>query len=306
MAAPALRATNVANDDAPQVAGEIILLDPRDVVIGERLRPIDPVWAGALGQSMRRDGQIHPIDVCEIDGRWHLAGPGGHRLTGAIAAGLSVEARVVSADLDTRRRREAVENVLRRDNNPIERAAAIAELVRLHKVRAGIDPAKSGGAVAAETRWQKAVAAEAADANDTMSFAYGWSQEVAEQIGFTKRTVERDLMLYRRLAPSLVERLRVVRHPILSNATQLRTLAKLDDAQQVRAVDLLLAGAAKAIGDAVKIVTNKPAPDRDAKLLSAFIGNFKRMSLAERKGALETLRPLLPAGFNLSTPGEAA
>lgn len=297
--AAAVQATNVANDDAPQVAGEILLLDPREIIIGERLRKIDTVWAEALGKSMQRDGQIHPIDVCQIDGRWHLAGPGGHRLTGAIAAGIPVEAREVSADADSRRRREAVENVLRRDNDPVERATAIAELVRLHKVRVGINPARSGAAIAADVRWQKAVAAEAADANDTMSLAYGWSQEVAEQIGFTKRTVERDLMLYRRLKPSLVEQLRTARHPILSNATQLRTLAKLDGAEQGRAVALLLSGEARAIGDAVKVVQNRPAPDRGAKLLSAFLGAFERMTLSERKGALETLRPMLPAGFSL-------
>lgn len=297
--AAAVQATNVANDDAPQIAGEILLLDPREIIIGERLRKIDTVWAEALGKSMQRDGQIHPIDVCQIEGRWHLAGPGGHRLTGAIAAGIPVEAREVSADADSRRRREAVENVLRRDNDPVERATAIAELVRLHKVRVGINPARSGAAIAADVRWQKAVAAEAADANDTMSLAYGWSQEVAEQIGFTKRTVERDLMLYRRLKPSLVEQLRTARHPILSNATQLRTLAKLDGAEQGRAVDLLLSGEARAIGDAVKVVQNRPAPDRGAKLLSAFLGAFERMTLSERKGALETLRPMLPAGFSL-------
>lgn len=300
MAASVLIATNVANDDAPQVAGEIILLDPRDVVIGDRLRPIDTVYAGALGKSMRRDGQIHPIEVCEIDGRWHLAGPGGHRLNGAVQEGISIEARVVSADPASCRRREAAENVFRRANNPVERAAAIAELVRLHKLRAGIDPAKSGRSVSADVRWQKAVAVEAGDATATIAIAYGWSAEVADQIGLSPRTVRDDLMLYRRLAPSLVEMLRAARHPILSNGTQLRTLAKLDDAQQRRAVDLLVSGEAKAIGDAVKVVTNKPAPDRDAKLLSAFLGAFERMTLTQRKGALETLRPLLPAGTDLS------
>lgn len=301
MASAAISATNVANDDLPQVAGEIIVLDPREVVIGERLRAIDTVWAGALGKSMRRDGQIHPIEVCRIDGRWHLAGPGGHRLTGAIAEGVSIEAKEVSSEPTSRRRREAVENIFRRDNDPLERAAAIAELVYLHKVRAGIDPKKAGRAVSADARWQKAVSAEADDANATFAFAYGWSDEVAAQIGLKKRTIEYDLMLYRRLPPSLVEQLRVARHPILSNASQLRTLAKLDSAaKQGRAVDMLVSGEARAIGDAVKVIENRPAPDRDAKLLSAFLGAFQRMTLTEKKGALEQLRAQLPAGTDLS------
>jgi hypothetical protein len=45
-------------------------------------------------------------------------------------------------DEDVRRRREAAENLFRRANDPLERAEAIAELVRLQRERAGIDEAE--------------------------------------------------------------------------------------------------------------------------------------------------------------------
>lgn len=313
--ASAAIATTVANDDAPQVAGEIIVLDPREIVIGDRLRAIDPAWAAALGKTMQSDGQIHPINVCRVDGVWHLAGPGGHRLTGAKMVGLPIEAREVSTNIDGQRRREAVENVFRRQNDPIERAAALAELVRLHKLRHGIDPSKDGRAASVNARWQKRIADEADDTTATIAVVYGWTDDVAADVGLSARTVRDDLMLYRRLPPSLIDRLRRHKHPALKNAAQLRSLAKIEADQQAKVVELLVAPGAslghpqpKTVNEAIGLERHfagqaKPKPDAEAKRLSAFLGAYQRMSLAEKKGALTLLRDMLPAGFRLG--GEA-
>jgi hypothetical protein len=287
------------------IPGDFVTLDPNEVEIGERLREIDPMWAEALGHSMRTDGQIHAIHVAaKAGGGWVLAGPGGHRLTGARMVGIAIDAKIVSPDALGQRRREAAENVFHRKNDPIDRAAAIAELVRVHKIARGIDPNKDGRSASVQTRWQKALQDEAADTNDTMSLVYGWSQEIAQLIGVNKRTVERDLLLYRRLAPSLTGRLREQRHPIISNAGQLRALAKLEPTEQGRVVDQLLdaSAPAKSISDAQARLrgANKLPSDPEAKRLSAFLGNFQRMGLVEKKGALSELLPLLPAGTTLS------
>ena len=311
-------ATAPANDFAdPVVAGEIIIVDPRRVRMGERLRAVDPIWAEALGGAMERDGQITPIDVCPVyddhNFDWELAGPGGHRLQGALVREHDgIEARVVSSDLDVQRRREAAENLFRRPNDPMERAAAIAELVRIAKQRAGVDPQKDGRAVSAAVRWQKAVKAEASDANVTMTVAYGFTAEVAGELGLSASTIERDLALYRRLAPSLVARLREARHPVAANAGQLRALAKLEENQQRTVVDYLLyAGMSlgnpvpKTVAEALSYNKNGPAhrgdrADPEAKRLSTFLGTFQRMGLAEKKGALAHLAGMLPAGFTLA------
>ena len=299
----------------PQIAGEIVLLDPRDIDIreSERLRPVDPVWADAIGSSMARDGQVNAVHVCATpEGGWVLAGPGGHRVTGARKHGVPIEAKIVSANRDVQRRWEAVENLFRRSNDPLERAEAVAELVRLHKLRAGIDPAKDGRTASAQTRWQKQVKSEADDANVTMTFAYGWSADVAEQLGLSKSTIERDLLLYRRLPPSLVARLRDARHPVATNAGQLRALAKLDDDLQAQVVDRMIGENAsladvfsgsprpKTVSAALAAIRgSNAAQDPEAKRLSAFIGAFSRMSIAEKKGALAELAGLLPAGFQI-------
>jgi ParB family chromosome partitioning protein len=123
----------------PADPGDVIPLDPNEIELGERLRPIDTAWATAIGQSMKRDGQIHTVDVRRVGNAWQLAGAGGHRVTGARLAGIAIDVRVVLFDEDSSRRREAAENLFRRANDPLERAEAIAELVRLQRERAGID-----------------------------------------------------------------------------------------------------------------------------------------------------------------------
>lgn len=301
-------ATAPANDTfEPVVAGEIIIVDPMLVdIVGERLRPIDPVWAGTIGRSMEIDGQITPIDIApnpEVSGRWMLSGPGGHRLTGAqMRQHGGIEARVVSSDFNTQRRREAAENIFRRSNDPIERAAQVAELVRLHKIERGIDPTKDGRSASINMRWKKAIADEADDTTATIAIVYGWSDDVGEQLGLSARTVRNDLLLYRRLAPSLVARLRTARPLLAKNATQLRALAKLDADEQEQVVATLEnSPTVKSVGDAIaRVRGSNRAIDPEAKRLSTFIGAFARMGVTAKKGALPELREHLPAGWSLT------
>jgi hypothetical protein len=303
-----------ANDlGSPPVAGEIILVPVAEVTIGERLRPLDAVWAEALGQVMAREGQRDPIEVCRLPGKagWHLVS-GAHRVTGARAAGMElIEAREVSSSADYRRYREASENLWKRGLDPIGRAAHIAELVRLQKLRSGVDPGKPGRSLAADARWKKAVRAEAEDASVTMTVAYGFSRQVADQLGFSLSLVERDLALYRRLSPYAIGELRRARHPILDNAGQLRALAKLDGELQAQVVDRLTGAVVNgrtitSVAQALELVTGpKASGDPGAKRLSTFIGAYQRMSLAEKKGAAEQLDALLPTGFRI-VHGEAA
>jgi ParB-like chromosome segregation protein Spo0J len=283
-----------------------IRVDQIEVDEKNRLRPIDRVWAEALGTIMAREGQRSPIEVCRLPGRerWTLV-TGGHRTIGAASAGIQyLKAIIVGADRQERRMREVSENLWRKGLEPIDRAAFVAELVTLHKLRAGIDPGKDGRAASAQARWQKVLKNEANDANVTMTVVYGWADEIGEQLGLSRSSIERDLLLYRRLPAGLIERLRTARHAVASNATQLRALAKLDEREQREVVGLLLAGA-RSVGEARATLSQKPKAAPEDKRLSAFIGAFHRMSLAEKKGALEALRPLLPAGFNLTSPGEA-
>lgn len=290
----------------------VVSVETRLIDAGPRLRPIDMVWAQALGELMLREGQRTPIDICvNADGtRFELAGAGGHRLAAAQLVGIEhLKAFVHSADLRDRRQREISENLWRRDLDPLDRAAFIAELVQLKRAKAGADQAAHREASVPVSLRQR-VAEEAETTCDTMSQVYGFTGEIAEQLNLSKRTLQRDLEIYRGLAPSLVERLRAVRHPILSQAAQLRALAKLASSEQARAVDILVGeqgDAAKSVSEALGRMrgANRLPSNPADKRHSAFIGGFSRMGLPEKKGALHELAPLMPKGFHLLTPSEA-
>lgn len=281
-----------------------ILIRTDEVDEGERLRPVDPVWAGALGQAMLRDGQDVPIQVCRLPGRnsWTLVA-GAHRLAGAVFHGIEhLKAEVTSSQRDERRLREVRENLFRKDLMPLDRAAFFLEAVSIYKRKAGIDPERAGRSISAEIRWKKAVKEEAVDANATIAFAYGWSKTIGDEIGFSARTIEEDLRLYRRLPASTIERLRAARHPILKVAKQLKALADLEPAEGNRVVDKLVGEAVngktiQTVAQARGLLDQRSQIDPEAKRLSAFIGAFNRMGVAEKKGALSQLAGMLPAGF---------
>jgi ParB-like chromosome segregation protein Spo0J len=271
------------------------------IEMGERLRPVDPLWAEALGKIMAREGQQMPIEVCKLPGRqvWTLV-TGGHRLEGARLIGIDyLKAIIVGADRTERRMREVSENLWRRGLDPIDRAAFIAEAHSLLRVRAGLGEHQTAQQIAAQARWQKTLKDAAGDASATIAGAYGIDAQLGDQLGLSERTVRNDLLIYRRIPASLIQQLRDARHPVASNATQLRALAKLD-AREQRDIVVLLIQFAKSVGEARATLSQKPKPAAEDKRLSAFIGAFHRMSLTEKKGALAHLSGQLPAGFRIA------
>lgn len=278
---------------ALEITDSVYLLPLDTIAVGQRLRPIDPDWAEALGGIMRQDGQHTPIEVClnpnKMSGRTWALVAGGHRLEGARLAGLAyVKAIIIKADDAETHMREVSENLWRRDLAPIERATFVAKLHELLKVRDGVDPARPGRAISADLRWQQAAKADAADANVTMTIAYGWTDEIAEKIGLSKETVFRDLALHRRLLPAVAEQLRG--HPIAANAGQLRALAKLDPARQREAAGLIADGTAKNVSGALAILDQKTDKTPAEKSLNAFYGAWARMSYRDRVGALAKIQ----------------
>jgi hypothetical protein len=289
----------------PAVADQVLDLPLGQIALGDRLRPIDPVWAAALGQIMSVEGQKDPIKVTRLPGRCdYVLVTGGHRLSGAQLQGwATIKAIVVSADASERRITEISENLWRKGLDPIDRATFLADLVAELKARAGVGDA-TAQSIAANARWSKVIAEAASDASDTMSGAYGWTAEVAAQIGLNERTVRRDLELHRGLKPDVVAGLRG--HPVSRNAGQLRALARLSDADQRAVLKLLQDGAAKGVTDALGLLNQKPKASPAAKRLSAFIGNFERMEGPEKRAALRTLQSLkLPRGVRIVLDGDA-
>lgn len=290
---------------ALDIVENVVLAPVAEIEFGDRLRPIDDTWAQALGQIMLTEGQKTPIEICRLPGKkgWTLVA-GGHRLAGAVHAGLAyIKAIEVDANAIDRRMREVSENLWRKGLEPLERAAFIAELHQLLRARAGVAADASAQSIAANARWQKQVQAEAEDASANIALAYGWTDQLVEQVGLSRRTLFNDLALHRRLAPDVIARLRPL--PIARNASQLKALAKLSDRDQRKVADMIVTGDARDVSAAITQLQNKPAVDPAAKRLSAFIGSFQRMGVAEKRAALAELATMLPAGITLDLGGAA-
>lgn len=294
----------------PDVVGQIILLRPDQIEVVDRLRPLDPVWVEALAGVMKAESQRTPIEVCQLPGRSNYTlVTGGHRHAAAAMNGRWLRCEVVTNDRADRKLREISENLHRRDLAPMDRAAFLAELVAVHKMRAGIDPAQDGRVASINARWQKTLQNEADDTTAMIASVYGWTDDIAAKVGLAPRTVRDDLLLHRRLSPSIIDALRGADHPVLANAAQLRVLAKLDEPAQRYLLRLLLHANAKLAGAPFDKVTTalaawqgKAKPLPDAKRLSAFIGSYARMGVAERKAALGELAGMLPKGWSLTGP----
>lgn len=303
---------------ALQPIGTIYSMPIVDIDFGKRLRPVDPVWAEALGRIIAQEGQQTPIQVCRRRGKgdftWTLVA-GAHRLEGCRLEGLAyIKATVLDdAPAIDRKMQEVSENLWRKGLDPLDRAAFVAELHQLLRARAGVAADASPQSVAINARWQKRNKVDAADTSAIVADVYGWTDDIAAQLGLSKRSIEYDLTLHRRLPAGIVEQLRRHRHPVLGNAAQLRALAKLDEPDQRRVANLLTCEVTnigglppKSVGEAISRIRNRLESDAEAKRLSAFVGAYQRMGLAEKKGALAHLAELLPAGFQLITAEQAA
>ena len=279
-------AADAALAATPDIVGQIILVDPDQVDASNRLRPVDPVWVEALGGILAAEGQRTPIEICRLPGRaGYTLVTGAHRHAAAARMGLQLRAEVVTNDAAERRLREISENLHRRDLAPLDRAAFLAELVAVHKVRAGIDPSVDGRTASVNARWQKSLKNEADDTTATIAFVYGWNDAIADSVGLASRTVRDALLLHRRLPASGVAELRAVAHPILNNAAQLRALAKMEEGQQRKVIRCLTDGA-KNIADARKMLFGEDKKSLDQRRFNAALNIIGRMTRRERMGLI--------------------
>lgn len=278
----------------PEGGAPILEIPVGHIHMGQRLRPVDPVWAEALGAILARDGQLTPIEVCRLPGdtRWTLV-TGAHRLAGAIHAGLPrVKAIQVSADRMERRLREVSENLWRRDLGPIDRAAFVGELFELLRARAGLTPEQDGRVASIRARWghsnRQAAKNEVKNTSLIVTHEYGWSDEVAAQVGLSRPTVYRDVLLHKGLCPSLRDRLRTL--PGGDNATQLRKLAEMPWDAQRAVIAAVEEGRARDLKDAVAQARGKPpAPDAEMKRWATIVSTLGRMGRRERRRVFEQL-----------------
>lgn len=274
--------------------------------------------AVALGRLMAVDGQRDPIKVRANPGNaeqpWKLV-TGMHRLMGARIEGMTIFAIEVFGKPEDMKDLESSENLHRRPLGPIERAKFTAALVtaaqeRIAREHGDLDQYQRG----AKARWDRvkhreegaeaALKDEVEDAYATMAQAYSWEESVSEALGMSRRTIHRDLALYRLIIqpfPDLAEPL--ANHPVVGeNLKQLLDLTRLkSEAVRRRVIEALLADPEIGVADAMIAAgadefAAKVTPVAHQKFYDQIVGGWDRLGNPERSRFLPKFAALLTEG----------
>lgn len=293
-------------------------VSPLHVDERDRIGFLHPDKAAALGRLMAVDGQRDPIKVVaqpdNAEQPWRLV-TGMHRLIGARIEGMTVFAIEVSGTPEELADLEASENLHRRPLSPLERAKFTAALVHAAQERI----ARQHGnlkhyQLGAKARWAKVksgeVRAEQAlrddsdDACATMSQAYGWEESVGEALDMSRRTIHRDLTLFRMLiepfSADLVQGL--AQHPVVGeNASQLKAIAAIaDQVARLKVIEQLLEDPELSADEArVRVGLDKPQAAAAAapgqKFYNQIEGGWSRLGTAEKRRFLPNIAAMLPS-----------
>lgn len=300
----------------PAQPRKIQLIPVADIEIGSnRLRGLSRARVEGLKVAIADPDSppLLPIEVCRLPGKstWMLL-DGLHRLTAAHESGVeAIEALAHDNSTITARMVELQRNLFTAELAPLEKAKHIAELYYLERAKRGLapgdDPRKLGG------RPRKSFA-EAEKETSALSAEVSLSGAVGRSIGLQERQIRKYLSLYRALSPAAAEKLERFRVDL--PAAQMMLLAKQAEDVQLEIVNRLIVPAdhpdkaeqakrAKTVSAALAAIQKRPVKaDDDSKRLSAFIGAFSRMGVAEKKGALHQLASHLPAKYRIHGPDD--
>ncbi len=228
-----------------------------DIDQSGRLRPVDQDQALLIASSMDAIGLKTPIQVRPAPKnakRPFLLVIGGHRCAAAALLGWDeIDAHVVDMTADEARMQEVDENLYRADLTALDRAVFLAEKKRLFEK---LHPeTKHGG-----------------DRRSDQVAIFGdliprFSDEVAERLGYSERTIQRTLQ--RAKLPADI-RARIAGTPLADNGSELDALLKLEPSQRHPALDLVFAEKAPRIAVAAKALSGirsaTPLPEADVQL----------------------------------------
>lgn len=298
----------------------LITLDPNEVDEGQRIGFLHEDKAAAIGRLMAVDGQRDPIKIVANGKKgskpWRLV-TGMHRLIGARIEGIAVIAIEVSGKPEALADLEASENLHRRPLGPIERAKFTAALVlaaqeRIARQHGGLKQhqiavkARWARVKSGEIRVEQALKDETEDTYANVAHVYGWEESVGDALGMSRRSIHRDLALFRLLIepfPDLIEAL--AKHPIVGeNASQLKLIADVkDEAARRGVIEALIADGdlsadmARASAGLGSDTGAAPAGPAHQKFYNQITGGWNRLGLTQKRDFL----PQIAAMVN--TPG---
>lgn len=277
-----------------------IMLDPDQVVVLDRLRPLNPDRVDALLVSYQDSGELPPIIVrpYDMDGevpRFRLVA-GLHRLEANRRMGLRVPATVRDLTDAEARIVECDENLLGPNLSPWERAVFIQARLEAWAARYP-DRTREDGA---PKRGRPRNSEKLSEFPVTMGFA----EATAGEIGLSDKSVRNALSIYRGLTPA--SRSQVGGTWLAKNEGALRQLAAVADAEEQAAVlKVLVEGKTKSIPDARAIAAgNEPIrtnPSATDDFLSEAQKLWKKAGKSQREALLDWLAgQALPPGWSIT------
>lgn len=250
-------------------ATELIRVDPRSIIISDRLRDVDEDIVEAICAVGLRD-DLHPIIVRPMyeDGEalrrteLHLVA-GGHRLAAALR--LQVEKIAVlqkPLDDDQARLVEIEENMIRKDLRGLERAAFLTEWKRIYEDR---HPSSRRGA-------------HGHNKGRNENGIFPFSKVAARKLDCSRSIVEKTVSMFSRIPEDVRHRLSGTQ--IAEKQSDLMFLASLDPSQQRKAVTLVGDGSAKNLKAAVAILDGStvPAPSAEDRQFNRLVDAWSSAS----------------------------
>lgn len=241
-----------------------------DIVIPNRIRPVDEDHAKIIAASIADHGLINPITIRSTpnakDGKYTLVA-GAHRLRACVLNDAeTIDAVIVKADQTAATILEVSENLFRNELSVIDRAAFVQTLRDLYEQEHG--EIKSG-------RPDNRV-------KFTLLMEGGFSKYVADRLGLSVEAIKLLNRISQKLSPALRDELRHT--PIADNQSQLLKLAKMEQTEQQRTVIALK----ETDGDLKKALELVEGKDSDKK------PNLQAVYLSK---AIEAVSKMTPETF---------
>lgn len=273
-------------------------LPAEQVVVGERLRPLNPAKVEALIVSYQETGALPPILTRPVD----LSGDlpvvslvaGLHRLEACRQMGVPVDCMVREMSDAQAQLTEIDENLLGPDLNALDRAVFVA--ARL-PVWAAMNPDR-----VAEDQAPKRGRPKNSAKFAQFPTGMGFTEETAAEIGLSRRSVEYALQVARGLTPAT--RSRIANTWVAKNEGVLRQLAGVAEPNEQRDVAVwLVSGRTKSVSDARAYAAGrepiKPESNAD-QAVRALEKLWKAASRTHREAMLHWLQGQpLPSGWRV-------
>jgi phage N-6-adenine-methyltransferase len=175
------------------------MVNPNDIRIADRLRPLDLQWVEQLKQSIAEIGLTNPITVAPD--LTLIAGH--HRLAACKALGLeSVPVTVLNLDPKRRRLAEIDENLIRNELSALERGEQLIERKDIYE---DLHPetkhgANGGGRAGKGTKTKT----EDPDSGSSVAFI----DDAADKLGRSRSTIAEEIRIAKQILPEVRDKIR--------------------------------------------------------------------------------------------------